>query len=439
VTAPALGMLRTVDWTALDEPARRGWLAGLRPTEPVTDVAAIIDDVRQRGDTALIELTERYDDVRLDRLWVSQAEFDEAEAAVAPALREALAASAEAVRRFHAEQRRGLAEARPVTTHPGVVARRRFVPLRRAGGYIPGGRAPLASSVVMLGVPAALAGVGQMVLATPPGRDGRVAPAILVACRMVGVERVLKVGGAQAIAALAYGTESVPAVDRIFGAGNAWVTAAKRAVSADVAIDLPAGPSECVVLADADADPRLVALDLLAQAEHGPDSIGVLVTTSAELIGAVERELGAAADELSTGEQAAETLRRHGWAALVATFDDGLALVDEIAPEHASLQCADAAVLAERIGRAGAVFVGGVTPIAAGDYASGTNHVLPTGGAARAWSGVGVEAFGRWTEVVEASPAGVGAMAGTVSALAEAEGMAAHRASVLARLADRDG
>jgi histidinol dehydrogenase len=439
VTAPAVGMLKVVDWGALDEPARRDWLAGLRPAEPATDVATIIDDVRQRGDAALRDLTERYDGARLDQLWASEAEFEAADAAVPRAVRQALATSAQAVRRFHEEQRRGLADVQPVATHAGVVARRRFVPLRRVGGYIPGGRAPLASSVVMLGVPAALAGVGELVLATPPRRDGQVAPTILVACRLVGVERVLKVGGAQAIAALAYGTESVPAVDRIFGAGNAWVTAAKRAVSADVAIDLPAGPSECVVLADADADPRFVALDLLAQAEHGPDSIGVLVTDSADLLAAVEVELDAAIERLSTGRSAAETLRRHGWATLVPTLGDGLALVDEIAPEHASLQCAGASALAERLTRAGAVFVGGPTPIAAGDYATGTNHVLPTGGAARAWSGVGVEAFGRWTEIVEATSAGVAAMADTVSVLAEAEGMAAHRASVLVRLAGTHG
>ncbi|HVM30552.1 MAG TPA: histidinol dehydrogenase [Candidatus Limnocylindrales bacterium] len=434
MTAPVIGMLSRVDWTAIDERARREWLSALRPAEPATDVAGIIEQVRQDGDAALRRLTERFDGVRLGELWVSRDEFDAADATVDDALRSALVASAEAVRRFHSEQQRALLEAQPVETHPGVRARRRFRPLRRAGGYIPGGRAPLASSVVMLGVPAALAGVGELVLATPPRKDGRIEAAILVAARLVGVRRILKVGGAQAIAALAYGTESVPPVDRIFGAGNGWVTAAKRSVSADVAVDLPAGPSEAVVLADADAEPRLVAIDLLAQAEHGPDSIGVLVTDAPELIRAVERELEAAVHQLATGAAAAATLRRHGFAVLVDSLDEGLALVDEIAPEHASLQCAGAPEMAERLSRAGAVFVGGETPIAAGDYAAGTNHVLPTGGAARAWSGVGVEAFGRWMEVVEASAQGVAEMADTVSALAEAEGMAAHRASVLARL-----
>jgi histidinol dehydrogenase len=435
VSAPATAALRRIEWAALDQGARQRWLAGLRPVEPRTDVATIIAEVRERGDSALRELTARFDGVELTELWVSADEFDAAQALVSPRLRDALEAAIGAVDEFHRAQLSGLASEPVVETLPGVRARRRFVPLRRAGGYVPGGRAALASSVIMLGVPARLAGVGDMVLATPPDRLGNVAPSILVAAQLVGVRSVLKVGGAQAIAALAYGTQSVAAVDRIFGAGNAWVTAAKRAVSADVAIDLPAGPSECVVVADEMADPRFVALDLLAQAEHGPDSVALLLTTSAELSAAVEAALLDAGATLATGEAATGTLRRHGWSVVLPSLEEAVGLVEDIAPEHVSLQCAGAAGLAERIGRAGAVFIGSMTPVAAGDYATGTNHLLPTGGAASAWSGVGVEAFGRWLEVVEAGEAGLRAMAATVAALAEAEGMAAHAASVVARAA----
>ncbi|MEO8511546.1 MAG: histidinol dehydrogenase, partial [Chloroflexota bacterium] len=293
--------------------------------------------------------------------------------------------------------------------------------------------AAYASSVIMLGVPARLAGVDELVIATPPRPDGSVAPAILVAARLVGVKRVLRVGGAQAIAALAYGTASVAPVDRIFGAGNAWVTAAKRAVSADVAIDLPAGPSECVVLADDSADADLVALDLLAQAEHGPDSIAILVTDSAALAERVEARLAPLAADLATGERALATLRAWGRVVLVESLDEGLAAIDAIAAEHVSLQCAGAEMLAARVRNAGAIFIGPWSAVAAGDYATGTNHVLPTGGAARAYSGVGVEAFGRWIEVQRVASAATPRLAATVTALAGAEGLPAHGASVRAR------
>lgn len=427
-------LLARTNWRELDEPARRAWLAGLRPAEPAAQVSEILDAVRERGDAALRELIERYDGARLDGLWVSADEFAAAETEVSPELRAALADSATAVNAFHAEQRRLLGSSVAVETSPGVTAWRRFVPLRRVGGYVPGGRAALASSVIMLGVPARLAGVDEMILATPPGRDGRIAAQILVAAAMVGVSRVLKAGGAQAIAALAYGTESVPAVERIFGAGGAWVTAAKRAVSSDVPIDLPAGPSECVVLADDSAEPRWVAADMLAQAEHGPDSVAVLVTDDESLADAAEAALPAVAQPLATGDRALETLRRLGRTVIVGSLEEGLEVVEGIAPEHVSLNCRAAVELADRVRSAGAVFIGGWTPVAAGDYATGTNHVLPTGGAARAWSGVGVEQFGRWVTLQAATATGVQGLAGTVQALADAEGLPAHAASVMARV-----
>ena len=431
--APIRTLARKLAWSESDDVERRGWIEALRnPGEPA-DVTAILAAVRDGGDAALRELTLRFDGAALDGLWVEDEEIDAAERTVAPELLRAIDASIAAVRRFHADQRDALRAERVVRTVPGVTAWRRWVPIERIGAYIPGGRAPLASSVIMTGVPAKLAGVDDLIVATPPGADGRVAPSILAAARRVGVDRVLRVGGAQAIAALAYGTESVPAVDRIVGAGNAWVTAAKRALSAEVAIDLPAGPSECVVVADASADPELVALDLLAQAEHGPESIAVLVTADEAVLDAVEDRLPSLASTLTTGEAALETLRRHGGAVLVASLAHAPDVVDAIAPEHLSLQCAAADDLAARVRHVGSVFIGPWSAIAGGDYATGTNHVLPTGGAARAYGGLGVEAFGRWIEMQRVSAAGVRSIADTVDALAGSEGLAAHGRSVRAR------
>ncbi len=430
---PIRTLVRRLVWDATDDADRRAWIAELRSAGEEVDVTAILATVRAGGDAALRELTLRFDGVSLDGLWVDDEEIAAAERTVAPELVRAIDASISAVRRFHADQRDALRAERVVRTLPGVAAWRRWVPLERVGAYIPGGRAPLASSVIMTGVPAKLAGVDELIVATPPGTDGRVAPSILVAARRVGVDRILRVGGAQAIAALAYGTESVPAVDRIVGAGNAWVTAAKRAVAAQVAIDLPAGPSECVVVADASADAELVALDLLAQAEHGPDSIAILVTDDERVLRAVEDELEIQAAALTTGESVLKTLRRHGGAVLVASLAEAPDVVDAIAPEHLSVQCAAADELAERVRHVGSVFIGPWSAIAGGDYGTGTNHVLPTGGSARAYGGLGVDAFGRWIETQRVSAAGVRSIADTVDALASSEGMAAHARSVRAR------
>lgn len=434
-SAPAVAdrVLRVERWADIRPDVRRAWSRSLRAEPPDADVADIVAEVRRDGDAALRRLTQRLDGAALEDLFVPAEAWESAEAAVPAPVRVALEASVAAVTAYHAAQRNALRTQRRVVTIPGVVAWRRWAPIERAGGYVPGGRAAYASSVIMLGVPARLAGVEELVIATPPGPGGSVAPTILLAARLVGVDRVLRVGGAQAIAALAYGTQSVAPVDRIFGAGNAWVTAAKRAVSADVAIDLPAGPSECVVLADDGADADLVALDLLAQAEHGPDSVAILVTDSAALVARVDARLAPLAADLATGKRALATLRSWGRAVLVKSLGEGLVAVDAIAAEHVSLQCAGAEALAERIRHAGAVFIGPWSAVAAGDYATGTNHILPTGGAARAHSGVGVEAFGRWTEVQRVEAAASQRLAATVTALSDAEGLPAHGASVRAR------
>ena len=428
--------LARVEWRALDAAARRDWLDALRPAEPETDVSQILAEIRTGGDAALRDLTGRLDGADLDDPWVSAEEWDAA--TVEPALATALADAAASIGRYHAEQRNALRQERRVRTAPGVIAWRRWQAIERVGGYVPGGRANYPSSVLMLAIPARLAGVEELIIATPPRRDGSVSPAVLVAARIAGVDRILRAGGAQAIAALAFGTESVPAVDKIFGAGNAWVTAAKRAVSGRVAIDLPAGPSECIVLADRSADAELVALDLLAQSEHGPESVAIVVSCDAGLLDAVDAALPRLAADLATGERALETIGRHGASVLVEGLDDGLEVINAVAAEHVSLQCDRADALAAGIRNAGAIFIGPWSPIAAGDYATGTNHVLPTGAAARAWSGVGVESFGRWIELQRLSPAGARGISNTVTAIATAEGLPAHSASVRAR-ADRAG
>ena len=432
---PRRTLLRRLDWRTADPGEREAWIGALRPARTDVDVGPIIDAVRRDGDAALRELTARYDGVAPDDLWVEPDRIAAAPRRLAPALLAAIDDAIAAVRRFHADGRDALRGRRVVRTRPGVVAWRRWTPLERVGAYVPGGRAPLASSAVMTCLPARLAGVDEIIIATPPDAAGDVAPAILAVAARLGVDRVLRVGGAQAVAALAYGTQSVPAVDRIVGAGNAWVTAAKRAVSAEVGIDLPAGPSECVVVADADADPEIVALDLLAQAEHGPDSVAVLVTDAQPLVEAVEDRLAAVAGTLATGEAAMRTLDRFGGAVIVGDLDDALAVSDAVAPEHLSLQCTDAEGLAERVRHAGAVFVGGWSAIAAGDYATGTNHVLPTGGAARVFGALGVEAFGRWIEVQRVEPSALPELGRTVAELAAAEGLPAHGRSVTARAA----
>ncbi len=432
-TAGTRTLLARVDWSTMDEGSRAAWLAGSRAPAPDADATLIVEDVRRRGEAAVRELTARFDGAQIDSLYVPDAELDAAAHAVPTTIREALEEAAVAIRRYHAAQRDRLRDERPVVTVPGVATWRRWSAIERAGCYVPGGRASYPSSVLMLCIPARLAGVTEIVVATPPRPDATVAPAVLLAAQLVGVRKVLRVGGAQAIAALAYGTASVPRVDRIFGAGNAWVTAAKRSVQRDTAIDLPAGPSECVVIADAGADPELVAADLLAQAEHGPDSLAILVTTERSMRDAVERLLRPLAERLATGERALTTLAGWGSSVLVATLDDAIEVADAVAPEHLSLQCEAADELSRRVRHAGAIFIGPWSAIAGGDYATGTNHVLPTGGAARTYGAVSVESFGRWIEVQRVDERGVPRIARVATVLAAAEGLPAHGLSLQLR------
>ena len=405
-----------------------------RPTKDARDltatVAAVLQRVKDEGDAAVLDYERLFDHVELSGLAVSPAEFDRAEELVGPELKAALQQAHDNISRFHEAQRYAGIE---VETAPGVRCWQKAVPIESVGLYVPGGTAPLFSTVLMLATPAQIAGCSEIVLCTPPQRDGSVHPAILVAARIAGVSKVFKAGGVQAIGAMAYGTESVPRVSKIFGPGNQFVQAAKQQVAlSEVAIDMPAGPSEVLVVADATANAAFVAADLLSQAEHGVDSQVILVTTSEELLEAVQAEVAVQLAALPRQEIAAAALD-NSRLVLVASSDEALAISNLYAPEHLILETADAQQLAERVVNAGSVFIGHLTPESAGDYASGTNHTLPTNGWAKAYSGVNLDAFCRKITFQQITPEGIKAIGGTVELMAEAESLEAHRRAMLLR------
>ena len=393
-------------------------------------VAAILAEVRTGGDAALRRIVRRIEGYLPETFEVTRERRAEAAKAVSPQLKAALAQAKANIEAFHRAQLPAQVE---VETLPGVRCVQRAVAIGRAGLYIPGGKAPLFSTVLMLALPARIAGCREVILCTPCGRDGRIAPEILYAADLCGVDRVFALGGAQAVAAMAYGTESIPRVDKIFGPGNRYVTKAKQlAGAADVAVDLPAGPSEVLVLADEDARPEFAAADLLSQAEHGDDSQAVLVCRSEEF---AQRAIA------SVGEQAARLSRRDAIGNSLANSrivvfsdpDEQIAFADAYAPEHLIVAMRDAWDAAARITAAGSVFIGGYSPESAGDYASGTNHTLPTGGWARAYSGVNTESFMRKITYQELTRGGLEALAPTITAMAEAEGLDAHANAVRIR------
>ena len=393
-------------------------------------VAAILAEVRTGGDAALRRIVRRIEGYLPETFEVTRERRAEAAKAVSPQLKAALEQAKANIEAFHRAQLPAQVE---VETMPGVRCVQRAVAIGRAGLYIPGGKAPLFSTVLMLALPARIAGCREVILCTPCGRDGRIAPEILYAADLCGVDRVFALGGAQAVAAMAYGTESIPRVDKIFGPGNRYVTKAKQlAGAADVAVDLPAGPSEVLVLADEDARPEFAAADLLSQAEHGDDSQAVLVCRSEEF---ARRAIA------SVGEQAARLSRREAICNSLANSrivvfsdpDEQIAFADAYAPEHLIVAMRDAWDAAARITAAGSVFIGGYSPESAGDYASGTNHTLPTGGWARAYSGVNTESFMRKITYQELTRGGLEALAPTITAMAEAEGLDAHANAVRIR------
>lgn len=427
-----------LEWDALDAAERAATLR--RPPRTTSAelhdaVAAILADVRARGDVALRELTRRYDSVELERMFVAEDELAAAESVLAPALRAALQEGAGRIRHFHSA---GMQSAYAVETAPGVVCQRMMRAIGRVGLYVPAGSAPLPSTVLMLGIPARLAGCNDVLLCTPPRHDGSADPAVLVAARLCGIGRVCKLGGAQAIAAMAFGTSTLPRCDKLFGPGNVWVTEAKRQVASamdGVAIDMPAGPSELLVIADAGANPVFVAADLLSQAEHGPDSQVLLLSDSEALLDLVEVELHAQLSRLPRAEIAREALASSRLIR-VDSLQTALDISNRYAPEHLILALREPRAWLDHVRAAGSVFLGDWAPEAIGDYCSGTNHVLPTGGAARAFGGVNVASFQIAISVQSATPDGMAAIGPCAMELARAEGLEAHRNAVALRLAE---
>ncbi|MBW9200348.1 histidinol dehydrogenase [Bacteroidales bacterium SW299] len=394
-------------------------------------VCGILGRVRNEGDKAVMEYEEMFDKVKLHSLAVTEDEFREAEKAVSIELKAAIMLAYKNIHTFHSSQK---FEGKKVSTLPGVTCWQKAVAIEKVGLYIPGGTAPLFSTVLMLATPARIAGCREIVLCTPPDKSGKISPAILYAAQVAGVSKVFKAGGVQAIGAMAYGTGSIPKVYKIFGPGNQYVTAAKQQVSLrDVAIDMPAGPSEVAVLADETANPAFVASDLLSQAEHGVDSQVLLVTTSRGLLektqAEVERQLA-----LLPRKQIAMKSLESSRLVLVESLEEGIAMVNEYAPEHLIIETRDYAEVAEKIVNAGSVFLGSYSPESAGDYASGTNHTLPTNGYAKAYSGVSLDSFVRKITFQEVTPEGIATIGPAIEVLAANEYLDAHKNAVSLRL-----
>jgi histidinol dehydrogenase len=386
-------------------------------------VASVLADVKENGDKAVIAYEEKFDHVKLASLAVTEAEIDEAEALVSQNLKDALILAHENIAKFHESQK---FESTKVQTAPGVVCWQKSVAIEKVGLYIPGGTAPLFSTVLMLATPAKIAGCKEIVLCTPPNREGKVNPAILMAARVAGVSKIFKAGGVQAIGAMAYGTESVPKVYKIFGPGNQFVMAAKQQVSLhDAAIDMPAGPSEVCVIADETSNAAFVAADLLSQAEHGIDSQVILISTSEDMIHQVEKELETQLAALPRHEIAEKTLVNSNFV-LVHDKEEAMALSNAYAPEHLIIATSDYDALAEKVINAGSVFLGNYACESAGDYASGTNHTLPTHGYALAYNGVNLDSYNRKVTFQHLSEEGIRSIGPAVVCMAENEQLEAH-------------
>jgi len=431
-----MSALRRVNWNALDAAARADVLR--RPTQVVADsvrasVAQILAAVRTKGDTALREFSMLYDRIAIADFAVSADEFAAAAASVTPELRTAIETAAQRIENWH---RAGMTQPYAFDTDDGVICERILRGIVHVGLYVPAGSAPLPSTALMLGVPARLANCREVVLCSPPRTDGSVDPAVLYAAQVCGIGRVFKIGGAQAIAAMAYGTGSVPKCDKLFGPGNAFVTEAKRQVSMDAsgaAIDMPAGPSELLVIADAGANAAFVAADLLSQAEHGADSQVLLLSTDVTLLDDVDRDIARQLATLTRAEVARKSLAASR-AVFVEALDDAFAISNTYAPEHLILALREPRRWLDKVEAAGSVFLGDYAAEALGDYCSGTNHVLPTGGSARALSGLSVASFQNTISVQSVDRRGIAAIGPTAVTLAHAEGLDAHAHAVKLRL-----
>ncbi|MBX0334757.1 histidinol dehydrogenase [Pontibacter sp. HSC-14F20] len=406
-----------------------------RPTQNYEDLEAGIAQtfqiVKEQGDAALQELTQKYDGVKLTDLFVSQEEIATAASELSAELKEAILQAYSNIQLFHAQQAE---QPKQVETMPGVTCWRKSVAIDRVGLYIPGGTAPLFSTLLMLGVPAKLAGCPEVILCTPPAKDGSIHPAIRYTASMLGIEKIAKVGGAQAIAAMAFGTESIPAVNKIFGPGNQYVMVAKQMLSkTGVAIDLPAGPSEVLVIADDSANPAFVAADLLSQAEHGADSQVILLTNSAQMLNRIEQELQVQLNNLPRKDFAAKALG-NSLGILLGNVEEMLRFSNLYAPEHLILSIRNYEEVLDQITNAGSVFLGNYSPESAGDYASGTNHTLPTNGFARAYSGVSLDSFVKKITFQHITQSGLQNIGKTIEVMANAEGLEAHKNAVSIRL-----
>lgn len=414
-----------IDWPSLVK----------RPALDVTTlfdtVRTVLDEVRDEGDAAVIRYEEKFDKVSLSELQVSQTEIEEARALVSEELKQAIRTAKDNIEKFHASQR---FTGQKVETTEGVTCWQKAVAIEKVGLYIPGGTAPLFSTVLMLAVPARIAGCKEIVLCTPPDREGKVHPAILFAAETAGVSKIFKVGGIQAIASMAYGTQSVPKVFKIFGPGNQYVTAAKQLVSLkDVAIDMPAGPSEVEVIADETANPDFIAADFLSQAEHGADSQAILVTSCEGIVAHVIKAIQDQLSKLSRKEITEKALE-HSRIIVLKDEQEVVDFTNMYAPEHLIIQTANYTHIAEQIENAGSVFMGPYTPESAGDYASGTNHTLPTNGYAKAYSGVNLDSFIKKITFQEITAEGIKKLGGTIQVMAGNEQLDAHRNAVTIRL-----
>lgn len=395
------------------------------------NVNNILERVRKSGDAALFEFTQKFDHVTLQHLQVSASEIEEAIQILPGELKSAILAASKNIEVFHTAQKRSIEK---IETMPGVTCWRKATPVQTIGIYIPGGTAPLFSTVLMLAIPARLAGCKEVILCSPPDKQGKINPAIIFAAHLTGVSKIFKVGGAQAIAAMAYGTESIPQVIKIFGPGNQYVTKAKQLVSQQgIAIDMPAGPSEVLVIADENAHPEFVAADLLSQAEHGVDSQVVLVSTAQTILDKVQIEIANQLAKLPRKELAQEALK-NSLAILFAHESELVGFVNAYAPEHLIINTQNNKELEQQIVNAGSIFLGAFTPEAAGDYASGTNHTLPTNGFAKAFGGVSLESFSKYITVQEITQTGLQLIGPIIETMAEAEQLRAHAQAVRVRL-----
>lgn len=405
---------------------------------PVMDIMAlqdrvkmILNEVKVNGDEAINKYTFQFDGVKITQLPVSKEEINEAVQSVSPQLRRAIETAAANINRFHEKQ---IQQPGIIETMPGVKCWRRSVAIDKVGLYIPGGTAPLFSTVLMLGIPANIAGCKEVILCTPPDKSGKINPAILFAANLTGITKIFKAGGVQAIAAMTYGTATIPSVYKIFGPGNQYVNCAKQLIQLEgVAIDMPAGPSEVCVMADETCDPSFVAADLLSQAEHGADSQVLLVCSSEGIVKAVTDGIREQLEKLPRKDIAEQALKNSSAVVLDKT-DDMIALVNEYAPEHLIIACKDAGLIADKIVNAGSVFLGNYSPESAGDYASGTNHTLPTNGFARNFSGVSVDSFVKKITYQEITREGLGHIGTTIEEMAAAEGLYAHKNAVSIRM-----